>query len=68
MKFKFLGKPTLMVDTLTENNIYKILQFEHTSKYLLAYIVDNKNEVICVPYSSMEAFNENWSFVDDTLL
>ena len=68
MKFKFIGKPTLVVDTLTTNKIYRILQFEHTSKYICAYIVDNKNEIICVPYMNMETFNQNWSFVNDKLL
>ena len=68
MKFKFIGKPTLVVDTLTTNKIYRILQFEHTSKYICAYIVDNKNEIICVPYMNMEIFNQNWSFVNDKLL
>lgn len=68
MKFKFIGKPTLIVDTLTTNKIYRILQFEHTARHILAYIVDNKNEIICVPYSSMETFNQNWSFVNDQLL
>lgn len=60
MKFKFIGKKTLIVDTLTPLKVYKILQFEHYNKYVCAYIVDDRNEIICVPYSSLGAFNENW--------
>lgn len=65
MKFKFIGKPNLIIDTLKTGHLYRILQFEHTSKYLCIYVVDEKNKILCIPYSNMERFNENWSYMNN---
>lgn len=65
MKFKFLGKKTLIVDSFTPHKIYQLIQFEHYNGYLCAYFIDDNKEVICVPYKSMNTFNENWKVINN---
>lgn len=64
MKFKFIGKKTLIVDTLTPHKVYNIIQFEHFKTYVCVYIIDDRKEVICVPYTNMGTFNENWKVMN----
>ena len=70
MVFEFLGKPDLIIDYLTHGKKYDILQFEKTQKHLLAYIIDDNNELHYIPYHSIEKFNENWRYIkkNDLLL
>lgn len=70
MKFEFIGKPDLIVDYLTHGKKYDILQFERHNKYLLAYVIGDNNELGCIPYSSMDTFNQNWRYIkkNDNLL
>ena len=63
-KFKFIGKKTLIIDTLTINNIYNILQFEHYKNCICVYIVDDNKDIICIPYSNLIKFNENWRVME----
>ena len=70
MKFEFIGKSDLIVDYLTHGKKYDILQFERYNKYLLAYVIGDNNKLNCIPYRSMETFNQNWRCVksNDNLL
>lgn len=63
MKFKFIGKETLL-NALTENEIYQILQFEHYKGYMCVYVIDDRKELTCIPYTSTGKFNENWKIMD----
>lgn len=63
-KFKFIGRKTIIINTLTPNTAYNILQFEHYRDCIYVYIVDDNNDVICIPYSNLIKFNENWRVVE----
>ena len=63
MKFKFIGKPNILNDTLTTNNIYEILQFEKRGKYLIVYVIDNVNNLIYIPYANILKFNQEWKYM-----
>lgn len=65
MKFKFIGKSNLLVDTLTTNQVYNIIQFEKSGRYLIAYIIDDNNELLYIPYISVTKFNEEWSYMNN---
>ena len=65
MKFRFKGTGTLLVDTLTTNQIYNIIQFQKTEKYLIVYVIDNENKVIYIPYISIGEFNIEWEYIDE---
>ena len=65
MKFKFIGKPTLLMDTLSTGKIYEILQFEKYSKYLIVYLIDDNNNLLTISYITIIKFNEDWSYIGD---
>ena len=63
-KFKFIGKRTTIIDTLTTNNIYNILQFEHYNNYIYIYVIDDNKDILCIPYTNLIKFNENWRVME----
>lgn len=65
MKFRFKGKKTLLIDSLTTDKIYNILQFGQHHGFLLVYVIDDKNELLCIPYAKLNLFNDNWEIVND---
>lgn len=65
MKFKFIGKPDLVIDNLTTDVVYTILQFQQHGHHLLVYLIDNNNDLKVIPYISMNKFNDNWSFMSN---
>lgn len=64
-KFKFIGEKTLIIDTLTKDKSYNILQFEHYKDYICIYLIDDNENVICIPYSNLIKFNENWKIIEN---
>ena len=63
MKFRFLGKQSLLLDTVTTNEVYDILQFEHKGKYLIVYLIDDLNNLLYIPYSDINKFNKDWEYL-----
>ena len=63
MVFKFKGSKNLSFYNLTENYNYQILQFQKTNKYLVVYVIDNENQLICLPYISVDKFNYEWEYI-----
>lgn len=63
MKFMFVGKKTLTTETLTENTVYNIIQFEHYKNHMIVYVIDDRRDLICIPYLSTGKFNEDWKNV-----
>ena len=65
MKFKFIGKPNILYDTLTTNKIYNILQFEKVGKYILVYFIDDTNNLLYIPYANISKFNQDWRYMEN---
>lgn len=65
MKFKFIGKKDLRINTLTNNQNYSILNIETINKYIVIYVIDNNKSLLRIPYSSIHTFNDNWRYVHD---
>ena len=63
MKFKFIGKPDLLLDTLTSNETYEILQFEKRDRYLIVYVIDDIKNLIYIPYKTTFDFNKDWKYM-----
>ena len=62
MKFKFIGKNS--EDGFCQDKIYQILQFGIKNNYFIIYVINNKQEMNVVPYSSVNKFNENWIYIE----
>lgn len=65
MKFKFIGKKDLRIDTLTTDRVYPILNIETVNQYVVIYVVDDKKSILRIPYASIHTFNNNWRYVHD---
>lgn len=63
MKFKFIGKLSLLLDTVTTNEVYDILQFEKKGKYLIVYLIDDLNNLLYIPYTNINDFNQQWKYI-----
>lgn len=60
MKYKFLGKPDKVFPFLKTGEVYELeVRFYGLSKYLHGVAVQIVRPISC-PYSSKEAFYENW--------
>ena len=64
MKFKFIGKKSLLNNFVT-NKIYNIIQFEIKKRHLCIYIIDENNQLKIISYICVDKFNENWSYIDN---
>lgn len=64
MKFKFIGNNSES-DGFCKNEIYQILQFGIKNNYFIIYVINDKQEMNVIPYSSVNKFNENWIFIEN---
>lgn len=63
MRFKFIGNNSES-DGFRKNEIYQILQFGIKNNYFIIYVINDKQEMNVIPYSSVNKFNENWIFIE----
>lgn len=62
MKIKFTGKSDY---NFTKNKIYQLVKCEHTFYQFKTLLSNNNGEIVYIPYSSIEAFNENWRIINE---
>lgn len=58
MKFKFIGNNSES-NRFCKDKIYQILQFGIKNNYFIIYVINDKQEMNVIPYSSVNKFNEN---------
>ena len=63
MVFRFKGSKNLLFYNLTPEYNYQILQFQKTNKYLVVYVIDDANKLVCLPYISTDKFNLEWEYL-----
>ncbi|MEE3344294.1 MAG: hypothetical protein VZS44_09410 [Bacilli bacterium] len=61
MKIKFKGTSDF---NFKKGNIYILVNLT-IDKYVNAYITNNNNEIVFIPYSSLYLFNDNWEIVKE---
>ena len=60
MKIKFKGTSD---SNFTKNKIYTLVNlgtYQDIHTFIMAYIVNNDNEIVLIPYDNMNLFNDNW--------
>jgi hypothetical protein len=61
MKIKFKGTSDF---NFKKGNIYILVNLE-IGEYVNAYITNKCNEIIFIPYSNLDLFNDNWEIVKE---
>ena len=62
MKIKFKGKSDY---NFKKGKTYQLVKFEIAFYQIKAYISNNDNEIVYIPYSSLDTFNCNWEVVNE---
>lgn len=70
LKIKFIGQSD---DNFENGNNYYLVNIQYTayesialkSSKILAFITNKFNKIVCIPYSKIQYFNDNWEVIQN---
>lgn len=61
-KIKFIGETD---DDFTTGEIYELVNIDGDNYFVYAFLTNDNKGISCVPYHSLDTFNENWEVVSN---
>lgn len=56
-KIMFLGESD---ENFTHHNLYNLINIQLIGNLIYAWLSNDNNKISCMPYDSLNSFNENW--------